>query len=114
MKTKKQFSTQLNSIREAYKEYLEDHLDYIGQESIPDLCARFAELLNLVSDLYYGSVCQQKTATELLQSLDLNKVGGKLCLPVKALQKLIYEPEAYAESISYSRIKNEEEQEPWI
>jgi hypothetical protein len=41
-------------------------------------------------------------------------VGGKLCLPVKALQKLIYEPEAYAESISYSRIKNEEEQEPWI
>lgn len=99
MLAKQQFKLKLLDIHKAYSIYLDKVIEV--EEAIAPLRFKFNIILNLIEDLYYGTLESQASAKDTLSRLDLEKVTKALRLPEAMLEKLIYSPDSYAQTIQY-------------
>lgn len=99
MSAKQQFRLKLLDIHKAYSIYIDKVVEI--DEAIAPLRFKFNLILNLIEDLYHGTLEDQASAKDILTKLDLQKVTKTLRLPDNLLEKLIYSPESYAQTIQY-------------
>jgi len=110
--TRKRFRQKLDQIKNVLAAYLESDT---GLDEYEQGYARIrhAIIMTAVDDLHWGNQEEQMDAIEYLQSDVYKQHADESFVPKAVLDKIIYEPEAYGNYISYPII-NEYDDTAWM